>query len=518
MATSRSRPIIVADGGNVAHLPESTLQCVVSAYTAGADAIWLRVQLSADGVPVVYAHADLSATTNGRGTVGERSASELRALGCAVGFRAAEGKPWDGTANRRGGNIPKARIATLEEVWRRLANEVGWYIEPIGAIEPVLEVVAAIAARMGIDTITWVIPSVDAAATVRAHVPAAALALRSAGATGAEACLLAGIGTLIVPGGPEAWALTATAPDGVAVIVRCEAEEIAAEHRARGICARSVTRLAHAIRGTRELLRDDFDGASIDRELWVAGISSGHEVLGSILAQRLAEHSLGPGLRPIVAQVFDDRTRSEARVGQRDGKLHVDIEQGHRYASAGVVSTLTIPDPFQVCVDFGFSNPQVANMMVLAVVNNTAFDRFHHEGRVDNPRFWDEHPVFDSHGTPPFVSMEREEVEGFRIMHNDGSAGVYEWFGNLYEPDVGNGASRGGKLMLERRGHLFSGYYQDELNHDWVGVGFIENPSMHSRVYVRLVSKHYPKAGARDPVWSNQVTYDGFRANTWRMP
>lgn len=510
--------MILADGGNVAHVPESTLQCIVSAYTAGADAIWLRVQPSADGVPVVYAHADLSAITHDHGAVGERRASELRALPCAVGFRVAEGRPWDGMTSRRGARLPKARIATLEEVWRRLASDVAWYIEPTGPIEPSVRAVWALAQRMGIDALTWVISSVDAAATVRAHVPAAALALRSESADGADACLHAGIGTLIVPGGPEAWALAAAAPEGLAVVVRCEAEEIVAGHRARGLCARSVTHLARAVRGTRELLWDDFDGTSIDRELWVAGISSGHEALGSILAQRLTERSLGPGLRPIVAQVFDDRTRSEASVAQREGKLHVDIAEGHHYASAGVVSTLTVPDPFQLCVDFGFSNPQVANMMVLAVVNNTAFDRFHREGTVDGPRYWDEHPVFDSHGTPPFVSMEREEVEGFRIMHNDGSAGVYEWFGNIYEPDVGSGASRGGKLMLERRGHLFSGYYQDELNHDWVGVGFVENPSMHGRVYVRLISKHYPKAGARDPVWSNRVTYDGFRATTWRVP
>ncbi|MCA9705194.1 MAG: hypothetical protein KDK70_05000 [Myxococcales bacterium] len=514
-----SRPLIIAHGGNTAHVPESTLQSVIAAYTAGADAIWLRVQLSADGVPVTYAHADLSATTDGHGAVGSHSASALRALQCGLRFREAGGTPWKGFAQRRGGSIPKARIATLEEVWRRLAREVAWYIELLEPTPEGLAAVATMAERMGIDALTWVIDRVDAAATVRAHVPNAALAL-SADADPARIgrCLGAGIGTLILPGGAEAWSLADQAPPELAVLVCCEAEAIPEQHRARGICARSVLRLAHALRGTRELLRDDFASEHIDRELWVGGISSGHEVVGSILARRLAEHSLGPGVRPIVEQIFDDRRSFEARVHQRDGKLRVSIDEGRRYASAGVVSTITVPDPFQLSVDFEFSNPQVANMMVLAVVNGSAFDRFHQEGSVRNPRYWTEHPVFDSHGTPPFVSVEREEIDGFRIMHNDGNAGLYEWFGNIYEPDVGNGDSRRGKLMLERRGHLFSGYYQDELNDDWVGVGFVENPSVRDRAYVRLVSKHYPKEGARDPVWSNEVSYATFRAITWRRP
>ncbi len=53
-------------------------------------------------------------------------------------------------------------------------------------------------------------------------------------------------------------------------------------------------------------------------------------------------------------------------------------------------------------------------------------------------------------------------------------SGVYERFGNSDEPHVSDSDSRRCKLMLECRGHLTSGHYQDESSHDWVGVDFLD--------------------------------------------
>jgi hypothetical protein len=114
--------------------------------------------------------------------------------------------------------------------------------------------------------------------------------------------------------------------------------------------------------------------------------------------------------------------------------------------------------------------------------------------------------------------MEREEKDGFRLMKYTSVAGVYEWYGNHYLGDVGNSKSTKGRLRLERRGRFFSGYYQDENNDDWIGVGTLENASLNNRVYLRLAAKHYPKGGAPVPLRSLNVSYNNLIVRRTRGP
>jgi glycerophosphoryl diester phosphodiesterase len=82
-----SLPAIVAHRGGTADYPENTLRAIDGALHNGADQIWLTVQLSADGVPVLYRPADLSALTPASGPVASKTAAELVRLNAGWNFR-----------------------------------------------------------------------------------------------------------------------------------------------------------------------------------------------------------------------------------------------------------------------------------------------------------------------------------------------------------------------------------------------------------------------------------------------
>ena len=58
-------PLIIAHRAGTADYPENTLLAIRHAIDNRADGIWLTVQLSADGVPVLYRPLDLSASDPG---------------------------------------------------------------------------------------------------------------------------------------------------------------------------------------------------------------------------------------------------------------------------------------------------------------------------------------------------------------------------------------------------------------------------------------------------------------------
>ncbi|MCB2254545.1 glycerophosphodiester phosphodiesterase [Pseudomonas chlororaphis] len=87
-------PLIVAHRGGAADFPENTLLAIDNALANGVDMLWLTVQLSRDGVPVLYRPADLSANTAESGTVSEKTLAQLQKLNAGWNFKqtAADGQ------------------------------------------------------------------------------------------------------------------------------------------------------------------------------------------------------------------------------------------------------------------------------------------------------------------------------------------------------------------------------------------------------------------------------------------
>ncbi|ROL84372.1 glycerophosphodiester phosphodiesterase family protein [Pseudomonas chlororaphis] len=88
------RPLIVAHRAGAADFPENTLLAIDNALRNGVDMLWLTVQLSRDGVPVLYRPADLSANTPASGAVSEKTLAQLQTLNAGWNFKqtAADGQ------------------------------------------------------------------------------------------------------------------------------------------------------------------------------------------------------------------------------------------------------------------------------------------------------------------------------------------------------------------------------------------------------------------------------------------
>lgn len=88
---SLPQPLVVAHRAGTADAPENTLLAIRRALANHSDALWLSVQVSADGVAVLYRPADLSALTDAQGAVGSRTLEQLRAVNAAYQFKDATG-------------------------------------------------------------------------------------------------------------------------------------------------------------------------------------------------------------------------------------------------------------------------------------------------------------------------------------------------------------------------------------------------------------------------------------------
>ena len=80
MERSAGKPIVIARGGASAEAPEHTIAAFEAALAEGADALALRVRVSKDGHPVVFGHATLERTSDGRGSVAQLTVRELKRL------------------------------------------------------------------------------------------------------------------------------------------------------------------------------------------------------------------------------------------------------------------------------------------------------------------------------------------------------------------------------------------------------------------------------------------------------
>ncbi|MCG6822292.1 glycerophosphodiester phosphodiesterase [Klebsiella aerogenes] len=101
-----ANPQLIAHRGGTGDAPENTLPAIKLALENHAQAIWVTVQLSRDGVPVLYRSSDLSALTNAEGKVSSLTADELAKVDASWKW-GDDSHPWRGK---------QATIPTLQSV------------------------------------------------------------------------------------------------------------------------------------------------------------------------------------------------------------------------------------------------------------------------------------------------------------------------------------------------------------------------------------------------------------------
>jgi glycerophosphoryl diester phosphodiesterase len=89
MLLDMRRPAVIAHRGASADAPENTMAAFALAVKAGADAIELDAQLTADDELVVFHDATLSRTTDGRGRIADKTLAELADLDAGGYFGAS---------------------------------------------------------------------------------------------------------------------------------------------------------------------------------------------------------------------------------------------------------------------------------------------------------------------------------------------------------------------------------------------------------------------------------------------
>jgi len=118
--TDLAVPQVIAHRGGTGDAPENTLVAIRAALANRADAIWLTVQLSRDGVPVLYRPADLSSLTDARGPVASKTAAELARVNAGWQFKTQDAAGHDAYPYR---SAPVS-IPTLAEALAAMAPDV----------------------------------------------------------------------------------------------------------------------------------------------------------------------------------------------------------------------------------------------------------------------------------------------------------------------------------------------------------------------------------------------------------
>lgn len=156
------------------------------------------------------------------------------------------------------------------------------------------------------------------------------------------------------------------------------------------------------------------------------------------------------------------------------------------YSGGGVGVRKPIEGDFIATVDYEMKNPMSqAQTLEMAVVN---VDPATHR---DKPpaSIRDTDAFYDPHGCPPYVGVEHDENDGYRINWNLGA----DYDNNQYGPPVGNGdIPLSGTLRMERRGSFFSVYYRNSFDAPyWICVGVVKNATLNDRIFLRCVAKRW---------------------------
>ncbi len=85
-SAASAAPLIVAHRGGTGDTPENTVQAFTNALQNGAQALWMTVQVTRDGVPVMYRPADVSALTDGRGKIADLDYADVKKLNAGYAF------------------------------------------------------------------------------------------------------------------------------------------------------------------------------------------------------------------------------------------------------------------------------------------------------------------------------------------------------------------------------------------------------------------------------------------------
>lgn len=243
-------------------------------------------------------------------------------------------------------------------------------------------------------------------------------------------------------------------------------------------------------------LDTDFAGARVD---------TAQVALGYAKANRFAQIRQQDGVHIDIAP-YDDpfppapATAEEARLRRIENDLMYAARDWPYYSGGGLGTVVGIRGDFVAETEYRVEAVGQATTLEMAATN---VDPGAHQATPPTT-FRQKDSFYDPHGAPPYVGVEHDEDDGYRINWNFG----VEYDSNQYGKPVGDGPSpRGAQMRLERRGSVFTAYYRGAVDGkdnplgpaDWVAAGAIRNESMNPTVFIRCVGKRWRQEREDDP-------------------
>ncbi|MBY5340429.1 glycerophosphodiester phosphodiesterase family protein [Rhizobium leguminosarum] len=497
---------IIAHRGAPLHAPENSRFSLLAAYAAGADVLAIDVRMTSDGELVLAADSDLAQLT-GISTVVENSTlAQLKALNLAETFQpagSADFHYYDPTVPSRRIQIetlvslldegpddlrllvtlrpkegePKtdaARLVTaaLEILRRRRATErtilavTGQaMLNQVRAVDSSIAVV--IDGLQGLKLFesgkaNGIVVPTDDVLTSTGEPTAIGQRISTAFAKHN------GIGAILTPG--MATSLTAVA------IVRLKPPDWI-----WGAATDAI--LDPGLRSGIVHIDIDFKGEKVD---------TSKVALGYAKANKFGKIFQKDGVHIDIAKYEGKLPSSDSEMDVVEDRLHFAIRDWPYYSGGGVGTVTGIKGDFSAETEYRVENVGQATTLEMAATN---VDPGSHQATTPTS-FRQKDSFYDPHGAPPFVGVEHDEDDGFRINWNFGT----EYDNVQYGKPVGDGRTpRGARLRLDRRGEVFAAYYCDAVDaagkplspQDWVCVGVVRNESLNKTIFLRCAGKRW---------------------------
>jgi glycerophosphoryl diester phosphodiesterase len=503
---------IVAHRGNRLHAPENTAIALLSAYTAGADALEFDVQLTKDGRLVVSHDGTIERLTGQPGKILEMTLSELRRLNFGATFSLRDGSKYPYRALIE--PFPEllslllpCHIPLLIELKHDSSINTGRREEFVEKAVRVLVEQGAVDRTVlyskdpeNLRLARQLTPKLKIAAFDWELTPDAQIQLAlEVGADG----LVTELSSILNGGELTQFGndLKRLHEDGVlpvgailypfrtpGVFTKAEFEALQKEAFVWSVSTDSMLDVANFVRSEWKWIDDAFGGTEVNRRRWSFGYAKANKY-----CHVFQDEGVHIKIAPYDGEPDPPPTNDlERAVQMLKEEMWYALRDWPFYSGGGVGLLPGISGDFRAEVDYTVQQVGQATTLEMAVVNA---DPGAHQANIPSS-FRSKDSFYDPHGAPPFVGVEHDEDDGYRINWNLGS----EYDNNQYGSPRGNGKALSGRLRLERRGAHFAAYYRNNTDaSDWVCVGAVRNESLNNHVYLRCVGKRWRQEREDDP-------------------
>jgi glycerophosphoryl diester phosphodiesterase len=541
---------LIASGTGRCQAPELTRVAFISAFVAGADGFRLPLRLTSDKRVVVFEDETTDRLTGTVGTVSDMTLEQLRALDIGANFTEADGSPFS-----YAGRIESFGLLDALPPTAYLALELKPEPDASRRMELASQTAAGIAHRAR-QALTLVFgQEADALAEFHKKCPGVATALHSPGKTGPQALAdaitakadavvlpvdaLVNAQGVLTPLAADLRAAQASAKLSLGALIltsgRFPAPAYAAlnaEKAMWGLALESLVQAAATVRPGWLWVDEQWgqkaaDGQDVNTYLWRLGYAK-YNPEG--YCHVFPDNGIHVDIKPFAGppSFTSHGNAVEDNLQKLLSRTWDALKDWPFYSGGGVGFVPGIEGDFSAEVDVQSETAQQATTVEMAVLNadpgaHRAPWITNASGKlVPNPpaSFRDKHTFYDPHGAPPYVGVEHDEDDGWRINWNFGT----DYDSNQYGRSVGDGKLLTGRMRLDRRGAYFAAYYRatgKSSAEDWVCLGVVRNESLNPKIYLRLAGKRWRQEDPNNPsafmpVIPNHFTFKNF--NITRFP